>query len=169
MIQSSFRRLSSEVVYERCGRAFPQNSVQTQKPKPKIEEMFERAKQACIKRKTAEANGERSQYVAKFPRRILRGTIWGAIRGAAMGGYAGANGGEALEPLGGGVPGAIGGGIVGGIFGAAAGTLTSAAAEPFFRMYHDWRTVNPALNRIAIDCDAEARTATSTAVLRGTP
>ena len=66
-------------------------------------------------------------------------------------------------------PGAIGGGVVGGIFGAAAGTLTSAAAEPFFRMYHNWSTYHPALNRIAIDCDAEARTTVNSAVLRGTP
>ena len=70
---------------------------------------------------------------------------------------------------GGGVPGAIGGGIVGGILGVAGGIISSGLTEPLWRLNYDRSTHNPALNRIAIDCDAEARTAVNTAILRGTP
>jgi len=81
----------------------------------------------------------------------------GAVVGAVRGVYVGVTGGELLEPLGGGLPGAVVGGVVGGIFGAAASVFSTTAKEPFRRMWYDYRTYNPAINRAAIDCDAEAR------------
>ena len=128
---------------------------------------FEKARAACVARETAKADAERSQYVANYPKRIRRSAVFGGVRGAAMGAYAGANGGEFLEPLGGGVPGAIGGGVIGGILGTGAGVVGSLLTEPAWRWNYDRSTYRPALNRIAIDCDAEARTAVSTAILTG--
>ncbi len=75
--------------------------------------------------------------------------------------------GEGLEPLGGGVPGAIAGGIIGGIFGTAGGVIGSLLTEPAWRWNYDRSTYRPALDRAEMDCDAEARTAVSTATLTG--
>jgi hypothetical protein len=86
-----------------------------------------------------------------------------------MGAYAGANAGEFFEPLGGALPGALAGGLVGGILGTATGVITAPLVEPAWRWNYDRSTYHPALNRIAIDCDAEASTAVNTAILRGTP
>ncbi len=128
---------------------------------------FEKARAACMSRELAKANAARAQYVANFPKRILRGATFGAVRGGAMGAYAGFNGGEFLEPLGGGLPGAAGGALVGGILGAGAGVISSMLTEPAFRWNYDRSTYRPAVDRTAIDCDAEARTATSNAMITG--
>jgi RHS repeat-associated protein len=128
---------------------------------------FEKARAACLAREIAKADAGRAQYVANFPKRIRRSAVFGGVRGVAMGAYAGANGGEFLEPLGGGIPGAIGGGVIGGIVGTAAGVIGSMLTEPAWRWNYDRSTYRPALNRTAIDCDAEARTAVSTTILTG--
>lgn len=129
---------------------------QQRQPGPTFEALFEKVKQECLARKKAEADASRTEYRNKFGNRIMKSMAVGTVTGAIRGGAAGAAGGAWFAGLGA-APGAIYGGVVGGIFGAAGGVFAGVAKEPLHRVWYNYSTYNPALNRAHLDCDAEAR------------